>query len=135
METINNILKPIIGFLLVFSFVLAFSSCEKKRTEADYKDTVIRRDTIAVNNQEETSDWKTKMKEESRDIDIRIDSLRAKAKRKGKKAEKEMNLAIDNLKREKEHVSSSDTGDKAKENWEKFKEKSKAALDSLEKKF
>lgn len=134
MEKLIDIFKSIIGILIILSFVMAFSSCEKKSNETTTgQDTIVKRDTIVKDTS--STDWKSKMEEEGRNMQVRFDSLKAKAKRKGPKAEKEFNEAMDKINRERKELSSGNTDEKAKEKWEKFKDRTKAAVDSLEKKF
>lgn len=135
MEKFNDVLKSLIGLLLLFSFIIAFSSCEQtQQQDSKDKDSVSERDTSSAAQEKDTLSWKTRMEEERKQMDARFDSLRVKAKSKGKKAEQETNRLIDSLNEERKDFMNSDTGEKMEEKWEKFKEKSKTALDSLDKK-
>lgn len=133
MDEINNILKSLIGFLLIFSFIVAFSSCESKpKQEVLDKDSIDDK-TEVEKEPEDSINWRARAKQEGEEMDARFDSLKIKAKSKGKKAEQEVNEAIDKLKKEKEGIVNDETGDKVEDKWEKFKEKAKGAIDSLDK--
>jgi len=134
MEKINDILKPLIGILLIFSFILAFSSCEQKPAQEVLDKDSVEVETEAQEEPEDTTSWRTRAEQEGKEMDARFDSLKAKAKVKGKKAEQEVNETIEKLRKEKEDIVNDQTGEKVEDKWEKFKEKTKDAIDSLDKK-
>ncbi|MBX9851606.1 MAG: hypothetical protein K2X86_07580 [Cytophagaceae bacterium] len=135
MEKVNDILKSIIGVLIVLSFVMAFSSCEKK-TETNNNQDTLKQNSSGTKQEvkEDISDWRAKAKEESKEIEAKLEVLKEKAKSKSGKAKEDINQQIDKLNQERKDLVSDSTGDQAKEKWEKFKDKVKNAADSLDKK-
>lgn len=129
MEKIDDIVKPLIGILLIFSFVLTFSSCEEKSTESNQQVTVATKDTTVT---EDTVSWETKIERESEKLEARYDTLKVKAKNKSKKAEEEVNQVIEKLDKEWEEISERNTSENVEATWEKFKEKAEAVIDSLD---
>lgn len=137
MERINDILKPIMGIILLLSFVTVFSSCEKKGGMVENTDTAIIIHKNSNQNAEHdstNSDWKAKMKAEGDEIEKDLENLKVKAKKAGGKIEKDINQAIDKMKADKNKSSNDTTNSRFKENWEEFKTKTKNAIDSLNKK-
>jgi septal ring factor EnvC (AmiA/AmiB activator) len=127
MERVNDILKSIIGILLLLSVVFTFSSCEKK-TETTSKET-------ETHKEHTTSDeWKEKMKKESQELDKELETLKEKAKKSGGKAEEEINKTIDKINAEKEELMKDSTNEKMSEKWDRFKQRVKTSVDSLNKK-
>lgn len=137
MEKINDILKPLLGIILIISFVMAFSSCEKKSETSDGKDTVVKyritKDTI-VKNENQQQDWKQKMKQESNDLGVELDSLKEKAKKGGKKLQQDVNQTVDKWNNERKGFDKDTTDESMKERWEEFKARTKRGIDSLKKK-
>ena len=138
MEKINDILKPVIGIVLIISFVMAFSSCEKKNETADGKDTTIRykitKDTVIHNETNEQASWQERIKQESSNLGIELDSLKDKAKRTGSKAQKEISEAVDKLNNERQQIQSDSSSSNWKDKWAEYKERAKNNIDSLKKK-
>ena len=135
MERINDILKSVIGVLIVLSFVMAFSSCERK-SEIDVNDDSLKQSLSETKEEvkEDLSDWRVKAREESQEIEAKLKVLKEKSKIKGGKAKEDINQEIDKLDNERKELFTDSTSDQAKEKWEKFKDKVKNAADSLDKK-
>lgn len=127
MDKVYNIIKSLIGIILIFSFVMAFSSCEKKQTNEN-------KEKFVPEEKKDTTKKTRRFSEESREIEIKLDSLKARAERKGVKAQKEINEAIDKLSAERKEILSDSTSDKVKATWDNFKVKAKKVIDSLDKK-
>jgi len=139
MERINDILKPLMGIILLISFVAAFSSCEKKGGMVENTDSAIiihknTNQTAGHDTSASNSDWKAKMKAEGDEIEKDLEQLKVRAKKAGGKIEKDINHEVDKMKADKNKTSNDTTNSKFKENWEEFKVKTKNAIDSLNKK-
>lgn len=131
MEKLNDVLKPLIGMLLLVTFIVAFSSCEQQTAqEVMDKDTV----RLAQENQTDEDSVRWKIEEETKELQVRFDSLKIKARQKGKQAEKEVEQAIDKLNKERKDLVNENTEEKLEDQWGKLKQKSRAVIDSLDKK-
>jgi hypothetical protein len=139
MERINDILKPLMGIILLLSFIMVFSSCEKKGGMVENTDTAIiihKNSSHSAGNDttKNNSDWKAKVKAEGNEIEKDLENLKVKAKKAGGKIEKDINQAVDKMKADKNKSSNDTSNSRFKENWEEFKTKTKNAIDSLNKK-
>jgi hypothetical protein len=133
MEKLKSILSILSSLLLIMILVLIFS-CEKKKTvtivEDKNGDTI---KTITTETGEDTS-YINKFKAESHELEIKLKELGDKAKQKGGKMGNSIRERTNKMEGERMSFHSDSSNTKAKENWEEFKEKSRAAIDSLEKK-
>jgi hypothetical protein len=115
--------------------VLIFS-CEQKKTttvvEVKNGDTT---KTITTTEGSDT-DYSKKFKDESREMELKLKELGEKAKKKGGELGNSIKDRTNKMDEERKgfQVDSSASKGKTNEEWQKFKEKSKAAIDSLEKK-
>lgn len=129
MERLNDILKSIIGILLLVSFVAAFSSCNNEENESIAEDTT---DTVVV--VEKESDWKEDIKQESRELEVRLDTLGKKVKEKTGKLSEEVEAKLKELDSERKELLNDSTEENIKARWKEFKTKANRELDSLDKK-
>lgn len=142
MEKINSILKIIIGFALILSFIATFSSCEKKEnTENNQHESTtppMSHDSVKVEDHRESNDWesiKSKVNEEEKEMDTKFDELKAKASKAGTKVKTEVNESVDKLRSEKRSIKNDSLSSDFKERWDAFKVKSKDEIEKLEAKF
>lgn len=130
MEKLNDVLKPLIGMLLLVTFIVAFSSCEQQ-TSREVRD----RDTAQLAQESQADeDAKRKIEEEAEELQVRFDSLKIKARHKSKQAEREVGQVIDKLNKERKDLTDNNTEAKLEDKWEELKQRSKAVIDSLDKK-
>lgn len=129
MKKMHNYLMALKG-IIIFFFVLIFYSCDTGNTEGG---SAIVADTVEVEQERDTINWEKRIDEETAAMEARYDSLKVKAKKRGKQVEEEVDQVIESLNKERKEISEGNTSEKIEAKWEKFKEKSEAVIDSLDK--
>jgi hypothetical protein len=135
MEKFKSIVSILSSLIFLMLLVLIFS-CEEKKTVTVVEDK--NGDTLKTTTTETQtdSDYYHKFKDESRDLEIRLRELGDKAKQKGGEIGNSIKEKTNKLEGERKGFQSDSAGNKSKarEDWNVFKEKTRAAIDSLEKK-
>ena len=130
MEKLVDILKTIIGILLIVSFVAAFSSCTID-SEPD-TEMVIVEDSVEEVSEAEQISLEEKIKRESRELKADLDTLGKKVKEKGGNLSEDVQAELEELNRERKEILNDSFDENVEKRWEDFKVKAKRELDSLE---
>jgi len=133
MERLNDILKSLIGILLLVSFVAAFSSCNSEINQEE-NESFAEENTDTVVVVEKESDWEEDIKQESRELEARLDTLGKKVKEKGGKLSREVESKLEELDHERKELFNDSTEENIKQRWKEFKIKANRELDSLDRK-
>ncbi|MFL5728911.1 MAG: hypothetical protein ACJ75J_05420 [Cytophagaceae bacterium] len=135
MDKLRSVVSIISSILFIMAGILLFSCQEKTKVE---EKTIVNGDTTTVITKEVKNDSlaidKTRWREESEDIKERLNKLGVKAKQKGGDLGKKINERIDKMETERQSYHKDTTSSDFKEHWKAFKDKTSAAIDSLDRK-
>jgi hypothetical protein len=134
-EKIKSIMGIVGSIIFIMSLVLIFS-CEGKKTISEHKE--VHGDTTTITRTEVYTDSSSgneqRFREESNDIEMKLRALGEKAKQKGGALGKSIKERTEKLEAERKGYRRDSTHANSKDEWNTFKEKARAAIDSLEKK-
>ena len=134
-EKIKSIASILGSIIFIMSLVLLFS-CEGKKTISEHKE--VHGDTTTITRVEVATDSSSsneqRFREESNDIEMKLKALGEKARQKGGELGKSIKERTEKLEAERKGYHRDSTHTQAKDEWNTFKVKARAAIDSLEKK-
>jgi hypothetical protein len=113
------------SFFLLLTVGVFLSGCDERVEKEE------RAQTAPAQEEEEVSD---RIKQEGRELEIKLEALKEKAEEKGEKAGDEIKTSADKLKKEVKDFNFESTEERAEEKWQELKVRINNSIDSLDKK-